>query len=136
MAGERGMDSGAAHCRHGILVPADRLAELAPRADRQREQGVVGDQDAGLFRRHGAETLLDQPHLGVVDPPVPERQRPGGVDPEHGNLLVLEPGAEIVRDIGLVPMQRRGEAADDIVEGNVVIAGDGQHLVARPRAAD
>ena len=75
------------------------------------------------------ETLLDQPHLGAVDPPVLDRQRSGGVDPEHGDLLVLEPGAEIVGNIGLVSVQRRGEAANDIVERNVVIARNGQDLV-------
>src|SRR4051794_11701342 len=126
MAGERDVDPGAAYRPSGILVAADRLAQLAALADRHRVERVMGDEDSRLALRHSGEAPLDQRHLIAVDAAALEGQRARRVDAEHGDMIALEPGAEVARDVALVAPERCAEATRQIVEGNVVVAGHGE----------
>ena len=128
MTGERDMNSGLAHRLDRILVPTDRFGQLAALADRHREQGMVSDEDPGLVLGHVGEARPDQRHLLLVDPAVLDRQRARRVDSEHGEPVILEPRAQIGRDIPLVARQGPGEAAEKIVERDIVIARHGDDL--------
>ena len=60
MAGEQQVDPGIGDRVQRQLLPPDRLAQLRPVADRQREQGMVGDQDAQRLRLGARERLADE----------------------------------------------------------------------------
>ncbi len=62
--------------------------------------------------------------------PLPRSRQRAGVDAEHRKLVILPIGAEIVVDEALVPVQRPGEAANHVVEWDVVIAGHRERLKA------
>ena len=123
MAGEQDVDPGIGEGQVGVLVPADPLGQLRLVADRHGEQGMVGDENPGLGLRHRAESLPDRPHLLVVDASILDGERACRVDAEHGQPLALEPGAQLVVDIAAVAAQGADEAAKDVVERHVVIAG-------------
>ena len=65
-----------------------------------------------------------------ADAAVLEGQRARGVDAEHGDAGQLDERAQAVVDEAPVARQRRQEAAQHVVERNVVIAGHAEHLVA------
>src|SRR3546814_7473913 len=51
-----------AHC---VLMPSDGLAQFPALADRHGEKGVMGDEDARLFRRDRREAGAKHVHLEI-----------------------------------------------------------------------
>ena len=135
MPGEQHVDSRLAYRLKRELLPTDRLAELRSVADRKREHRVVRDEDFRHVVRLG-ERRPDELHLLAADPPVLEGQRAGGVYAKDSRPLDLVERAQAFVDEPFVAGQRRKEAAKDIVQRHVVIAGHAKHFmasIAKPR---
>ena len=109
------------------LLPPDRALDLA--ADLQREQRMVSDDDAHRLARRARECFADELDLVLVDASVLEGQRPRGVDAEHRDAGKLDERAQGLVDEAAVAGERRQEAAQHVVERNVVVAGNSEHLV-------
>ena len=76
------------------------------------------------------ESLADELDLLLVDAPVLEGQRARGVDAEHRHSRKLDEGAQRLVDESAVAGERREEAAQHVVQRNIVVAGHADHLVA------
>lgn len=87
----------------------------------------MGHQNASLAGRDRPKTIMNDSHLIAIDPTVLDRKGAGRVDAQDGHLIIFEPGAKIVADIAFVTVQGCAKAVDDIVEGDVMIAGDREH---------
>ncbi len=97
----------------------------------KREQRVMRDQHLEVALRRFREMLADEIALLRIDPPVLDRQRPRGVEPEHRHALHPVPRAKRVIDILLVACKRRQKTAEHVVQRHVVIARHRQHFVTR-----
>ena len=76
----------------------------------------TGDAPSGLAsRRVGEERVHDVPDA------VP-------VDAEHRDLVILEPGTEVLGDVALVAPERRAEPPEHIVERDIVIVEGSSRL--------
>ena len=59
----------------------------------------------------------------MVDPAVLEGQRARSVDAEHGDLVVEVGRLEVVGDVAFIARQGLQEAAEHVVERDVMVAG-------------
>src|SRR5206468_9779254 len=75
------------------------------------------------------EGFANEGDLVVVDAPVLERERARRVHPEDGDARQLDEWAKRLVDEAAVARQRREEAAQNVVQRDVVIAGHAEHLV-------
>ena len=89
---------------------------------------MMGNEYAGRVAA-ARKGRSDEVHLFVADPAVLEGQRPCRVDAEHDCPVELVVGAKRVVDVALVAGQRRQETTQDVVERNIVVAGDSEDLV-------
>ena len=80
--------------------------------------------------RRSREGLADEFDLLLAHPALLEGQRARGVDAEHGHTGQLDERAQAVVDEAPVTRQRRQEAAQHVVQRDVVVAGDAEDLVA------
>ena len=85
---------------------------------------VMGHDDARDLIGQRAQALPHPRHLALVDPTSLEGQRSGRVDAGDRDLVVAEEGLEVVRDVAPVVRERVGKAERDVVQRDVVIAGD------------
>src|SRR5438477_7229945 len=90
---------------------------------------MMRDEDSHRLARSSRKGLPDESDLILVDPAVLEGQRTRRVDPEHGNAGKLDERAEGLVDEAAIARQRREEAAKDIVERHIVVAGDPEDFV-------
>jgi aminoglycoside phosphotransferase (APT) family kinase protein len=125
--GKKQVNAGIADRVERQLAPSRRRSE--PVADRKREKRVVGDENAGGIGVGTLEGLLDEVHLVVADPAARKGQRASGIDPQNRRSGDLVKWAERVVDVAHVAGQRRQEAPEHVVKRNVVIAGDGKHVM-------
>ena len=89
MAGQRDVNARLRRRLHGIIMAADGFAQLPALADRHGEEGMMGDENARLVRRHGREFLAKHVHLLMVDPPILDGQRSRGVEAQYRDRLIL-----------------------------------------------
>ena len=82
----------------------------------------MNDDDTRRFRRQRGESLRQPGKLAFVDPAVLEGRRPRRVDARNGDFGVCIKGLEVVGDDPSIPGERTQEAAEDVVQGYVVIA--------------
>ncbi len=127
MPGKQHVDPGVADSIERKFAPADGAGHRS--ADLEREQRMVRDQDLSRIGIGPIERVADEPHLVLIDSPVLEGERTGGVDSKHRRTRDFLQRAERVVDVARVAGQRRQEAAEDVVERDVVVAGNRQHLV-------
>ena len=113
------------------LLVLDRLADAAV-ADRQREQRMVGDQDArhvfGSMRAKVSRMKAICSSLILPSLKVSER---AVLMPSTAAVGKLVKRAQVVVDVAAVAGQRRQEAAQHVVERDVVIARHAEHVMAR-----
>ena len=67
--------------------------------------------------------------LVLVDTPVFQGERPGGVDPEHRHARKLDERAEAFVNEASIAREWRQEATEHIKERYIVISWDAEHLV-------
>ncbi len=83
---------------------------------------MVGDDDARVLLAHVGKARADLRHLLLVDAAILERQRARRVHAQHGDLVVGIERRQVVGDIAPVARERLREAAEYIVERDVVVA--------------
>ena len=120
MPGEQQVDARVSDRIECQLLPTDRLSELRPVPNRQREQRVMGDQNSRSVWPCPRKGFADEIDLLLVDPPVLERQRARRVDPQHRRARQLVERAKAFVDEAAITGQRRQEASQDIVQRHIM----------------
>ena len=109
------------------FLPADCALNFI--ANLHREHRVMGDQHSHRLRRRPRESVANEFDLVFVHPAFLEGQRTRRIDAEHCHARELDEGTQALVDEPPIARQRRQEAPEHIVEGDVVIAGHAEHLV-------
>src|SRR5919112_6860952 len=71
----------------------------------------------------GAEPLLHTRNLARVDPPAFESCRTRGIDSQYRDLRIAVKWFKVIADVTPVSGKLQGEAREDVIQRNVVIAG-------------
>ena len=129
MPGQQHVDTGIADRIKRKRAAPDRWCNAV--ADLESEQRVMGYKHPRRVRIGSFERRADEVHLLLADPSVLERKRSRRVDPENGRTRNFLQGTERVVDVPHVSSERRQEATQHVVERDVVVPGNGEHLVTR-----
>ena len=86
-------------------------------------EGMMGYHDPGCIRAKRGKVLSKPDDLRLVDATTFDRQRPGGVDPKDGNLVIDIGRMHVAGNVSPILVQGANKAKQYIVQRNVMIAG-------------
>jgi hypothetical protein len=115
----------------GVAMPPDGLTQFTALANRHREERMMRYENSGFGRCHCRKAFPNHRDLVMIDPPVLDRQRSRGVDPEHCDVVIFEPRAEVIVDISFIPVERRSKTCEHVIQRHIMITGDLQNREAR-----